>query len=222
MNFLWPQYLCLMLALPVLPALYLWLLRRRGKAALRYSSLQVIREASRRQWRRHVPPALLLVACSMLLFAAARPTAPVTMPWARSSIMLAMDVSLSMRVTDVKPTRLAAAQEAAKTFLHDLPKNIDVGLVTFAASAQVAQRATMDRASLVSAIDAFQMQIGTAVGSAIVLCLAELFPDHGIELGDMIFGRGRKHAAGTTRQRGRRRRSRPWRRAPTIPPQSSC
>ena len=188
MSFLWPQYLWLMLALPVLPALYLWLLRRRGKAALRYSSLQVIREASRRQWRRHVPPALLLVACSMLLFAAARPTAPVTMPWARSSIMLAMDVSLSMRVTDVKPTRLAAAQEAAKTFLRDLPMNIDVGLVTFAASAQVAQRATMDRASLVSAIDAFQMQIGTAVGSAIVVCLAELFPDHGIELGDMIFG----------------------------------
>ena len=192
MNFLWPQYLCLMLALPVLPALYLWLLRRRGKAVLRYSSLQVIRESSRRQWRRHVPPALLLVACSMLLFAAARPTAPVTMPWARSSIMLAMDVSLSMRVTDVKPTRLAAAQEAAKTFLRDLPTNIDVGLVTFAASAQVAQRATMDRASLVSAIDAFQMQIGTAVGSAIVLCLAELFPDHGIELGDMIFVPGQK------------------------------
>ena len=192
MNFLWPQYLWLMLALPVLPALYLWLLRRRGKAVLRYSSLQVIRESSRRQWRRHVPPALLLVACSMLLFAAARPTAPVTMPWARSSIMLAMDVSLSMRVTDVKPTRLAAAQEAAKTFLRDLPKNIDVGLVTFAASAQVAQRATMDRASLVSAIDAFQMQIGTAVGSAIVLCLAELFPDHGIELGDMIFVPGQK------------------------------
>jgi len=192
MSFLWPQYLWLMLALPVLPALYLWLLRRRGKAALRYSSLQVIREASRRQWRRHVPPALLLVACSMLLFAAARPTAPVTMPWARSSIMLAMDVSLSMRVTDVKPTRLAAAQEAAKTFLRDLPMNIDVGLVTFAASAQVAQRATMDRASLVSAIDAFQMQIGTAVGSAIVVCLAELFPDHGIELGDMIFGPGQK------------------------------
>ena len=192
MNFLWPQYLCLMLALPVLPALYLWLLRRRGKAVLRYSSLQVIRESSRRQWRRHVPPALLLVACSMLLFAAARPTAPVTMPWARSSIMLAMDVSLSMRVTDVKPTRLAAAQEAAKTFLRDLPMNIDVGLVTFAASAQVAQRATMDRASLVSAIDAFQMQIGTAVGSAIVVCLAELFPDHGIELGDMIFGPGQK------------------------------
>ena len=102
--------------------------------------------------------------------------------------MLAMDVSLSMRVNDVKPTRLAAAQEAAKLFLRDLPKNIDVGLVTFAGTAQVAQAATLDRSSLVSAIDAFQMQYGTAIGNAIVVCLAELFPDHGINLGDMTFG----------------------------------
>jgi len=116
----------------------------------------------------------------------------VTLPWARSSILLAMDVSLSMRVTDVQPSRLVAAQEAAKLFLRDLPKGIEVGLVTFAGSAQVVQAATLDRAALVGAIDAFQMQRGTAVGSAIVLCLAELFPDHGIELGDMIFGPGPK------------------------------
>jgi len=192
MNFLWPQYLWLMLALPVLPALYVWLLRRRGKAALRYSSLGVVRQASSRPWRRHVPPALLLVACALLLFAAARPLAPLTLPWARTSIMLAMDVSLSMRVSDVKPTRMAAAQEAAKLFLRELPRNIEVGLVTFAGSAQVAQAATMNRESLVSAIDAFQMQYGTAIGNAIVVCLAELFPDHGISLGDMTFGPGQK------------------------------
>jgi Ca-activated chloride channel family protein len=188
MNFLWPGHLWLMLALPLLPALYLWLLRRRGKAALRYSSLDVVRRASGRPWRRHVPPALLFIALALLLLAAARPAAVLTLPWTKASIMLAMDVSLSMRVTDVKPTRLAAAQEAAKAFLGELPKDIDVGLVTFAGSAQVVQRATADRESLVSAIDAFQMQIGTAVGSAIVLCLAELFPDHGISLGDMVFG----------------------------------
>ena len=102
--------------------------------------------------------------------------------------MLAMDVSLSMRVTDVKPTRLAAAQDAVKLFLRDLPREIEVGLVTFAGSSQVAQAATLDRAALVTAIDAFQMQFGTAVGNAIVLCLAELFPDHGIALGEMTFG----------------------------------
>jgi Ca-activated chloride channel family protein len=189
MFFLWPQYLWLTLALPLLPIAYVWLLRRRAKVALRYSSVTVVRAAAaRRNWRRHVPPALLLLACSLLLLAAARPMARVPLPWARSSIMLAMDVSLSMRVTDVKPTRLAAAQDAARLFLRDLPREIEVGLVTFAGSSQVAQAATLDRASLVAAIDAFQMQMGTAVGNAIVLCLAELFPDHGIDLGDMTFG----------------------------------
>ena len=189
MFFLWPHYLWLMLALPLLPAVYVWLLRRRGKPAVRYSSLGVVRAAAARlDWRRHIPPALLLLACSGLLFAVARPVARVPLPWARSTIMLAMDVSLSMRVTDVKPTRLAAAQDAAKLFLRDLPKDIEVGLVTFAGSSQVAQRATLDRASLVAAIEAFQMQMHTAVGNAIVLCLAELFPDQGIDVGEETFG----------------------------------
>ena len=189
MFFLWPHYLWLLLALPLLPAVYAWLLRRRDKAAVRFSNLGLVRAAAAgRNWRRHVPPALLLLACSGLLLAAARPVARVPLPWARTTIMLAMDVSLSMRVTDVKPTRLAAAQDAAKLFLRDLPKDIEVGLVTFAGSSQVAQRATLDRQSLVAAIDAFQMQVGTAVGNAIVLALAELFPDHGIDLGDMTFG----------------------------------
>jgi Ca-activated chloride channel family protein len=188
MNFLWPLSLWLMLAVPLLPALYVWLLRRRRKRSLRFSSLAAVREAWGRSNRQHVPPALLWIACSLLLFAAARPTAVVTLPWTRSSIILAIDVSLSMRVADVKPTRLAAAQEAAKEFLRELPKDIDVGLVTFAGSAQVVQGATRDRSVLVSAIDAFQMQLGTAVGNAIVLSLAELFPDDGIDLTGMDFG----------------------------------
>ena len=189
MSFLWPQLLWLTLVLPLLPVAYLWLLRRRGKVAVRYSSLGVVRAAAAgRKWRQHLPPALILLACAILLVAAARPMARVPLPWARSTIMLAMDVSLSMRVTDVKPTRLAAAQEAAKSFLRDLPRDIEVGLVTFAGSTQVAQRATLDRAPIVSAIDAFQMQMGTAVGSAIVVCLSELFPDHGLNVGEMTFG----------------------------------
>ncbi|HSW15913.1 MAG TPA: VWA domain-containing protein [Ramlibacter sp.] len=195
MFFLWPQYLWLMLVLPLLPAAYIWLLRRPRKQAVRYSSLGVVRAAAAGvHWRRHVPPALLLLALAVLLFAAARPMAALTLPWARSTILLAMDVSLSMRVSDVKPNRLEAAQEAAKSFLRELPKDIEVGLVTFAGSSQVAQRATTDRTSLVTAIDNFQMQMGTAVGNAIVLCLAELFPDQGIDVGEMSFG---------SRQRGR-------------------
>jgi Ca-activated chloride channel family protein len=192
MNFLWPQNLWLMLALPLLPALYLWLLHRAGKPALRVSSVSIARQALGRQWRRHIPPALFWLALSVLLLGLARPTARMTLPWSSSTIMLAIDVSLSMRVMDVKPTRMVAAQEAARTFLHELPQNIQVGIVTFAGSAQVAQQATIDRPSLIGAIDAIQMQMGTAVGSAIVLCLAELFPDHGIDLGEMIFGSRRK------------------------------
>ena len=188
MSFLWPQNLWLMLALPLLPALYLWLLRRPGKPALRLSSVSVVRRAAGRPWRRHVPPALILLALTLLLLGLARPTAPVTLPWARSTILLAMDVSLSMRVKDVQPTRMAAAQDAARSFLQELPRNIDVGIVTFAGSAQVAQQATFDRPSLIGAIDRIQMQRGTAIGSAIVLCLAELFPDHGIDLAEMTFG----------------------------------
>lgn len=189
MCFQWPHYLWLMLAVPLLVAAYVWLLGRRGKLAVRYSSLSVVQAAAQgRNWRRHLPPALLLLACATMLFAVARPVASIPLPWARSTIMLAIDVSLSMRVADVKPTRMVAAQEAAKQFLQELPPNFEVGLVTFAGSSQVAQAATQNRASLVAAIDAFQMQRGTAIGNAIALSVAELFPNHGISVGDMTFG----------------------------------
>jgi Ca-activated chloride channel family protein len=192
MPFLWPHNLWLLLALPLLPAAYLWLLRRRHRAALGYSSLGVVRAAAAgRNWRRHLPPALLFMAFAGLVVAAARPVVRISLPWTRSTIMLAIDVSLSMRVADVQPSRIAAAQESAKRFLQQLPRGIEVGLVTFAGSSQVAQRATLDRESLARSIDAFQMQIGTAVGNAIVQCLAELFPDQGIDLGEMTFGNGR-------------------------------
>lgn len=193
MSFLWPDALWLMLVLALLPPAYLWLLRRRGKAALRYSSLGVVRAAAAGSaWRRHVPPALLLAAIAVLVVAAARPVARVPLPWARSTIMLAIDVSLSMRVTDVKPSRLVAAQDAAKLFLQELPRGIEVGVVTFAGSSQVTQRATLDREALAEAIEAVQMQVGTAIGDAIAMSVAELFPDDGIDVGEMTFGSKRR------------------------------
>ncbi len=192
MFFLWPHYLWLLPLAALLPVVYVWLLRRR-RPAVRFSTLGVVRAAAQgRAWRRHVPPALLLLALLVGLLAAARPVARVSLPWARTTVILAMDISLSMRVSDVKPTRLVAAQDAAKLFLKDLPRHIEVGLVTFAGSTQVAQRATREREPLVAAIDGFQMQRGTAVGNAIVMSLAELFPDHGIDIGDMTFGNARK------------------------------
>ena len=192
MHFLWPHNLWWMLALPLLPALYLWLLRRPAKSALRVSSVDIARRASSPRWRRHVPPAFFGLALCVLLLSLARPATRLTLPGSSATIMLAIDVSLSMRVQDVKPTRMAAAQEAARAFLQQLPRNIQVGIVTFAGSAQVAQQATLDRPSLIGAIDAIQMQMGTAVGNAIVVCLAELFPDQGIDVGEMTFGPQRK------------------------------
>ncbi|TFZ01531.1 VWA domain-containing protein [Ramlibacter rhizophilus] len=195
MSFLWPDFLWLLLALPVLPLLYAWLLRRRRRAAVRLSSLATVRAAlDRPSWRRHMPPLLLLLACAALLVAAARPVSRIPLPWARTTLILAMDVSLSMRVRDVEPSRMVAAQAAARQFLRELPRDIEVGIVTFAGTAQVAQRPTLDRAVLAEAIDSFQMQTATAVGNAIVVSLAELFPDHGLDVGEMTFGSQRAAA----------------------------
>jgi len=192
MNFIWAHNLWFMLALPLLPVLYLWLLRRRRKTVLRFSSVALARQALGPSWRRHVPPALVGLALAIALLSLARPSARITLPWSSSTILLAIDVSLSMRVQDVKPTRMMAAQQAARAFLDEAPRNVHVGIVTFAGTAQVAQRATLDRPSLVGAIDTIQMQYGTAIGSAIVVCLAELFPEHRIDLGEMVFGAATK------------------------------
>ncbi len=182
--FLWPHMLWLLALLPLLVLLYAWLLRRRRKLALRYASLSIVRQAQGRGpgWRRHLPPLLLLMALAALLLASARPVAVIALPSNQQTIILAMDVSASMRATDVEPNRLVAAQEAAKTFLKELPRDVKVGIVAFAGSAQVAQQPTLNREDLVTAIERFQMQRATATGNAIVISLATLFPHAGIEL----------------------------------------
>ena len=114
MHFLWPSQLWLLLALPLVVVLYLWLQKRRKKLAVRYASLSMVKEAMGRGpgWRRHVPPLLFLLALAAMLLAAARPVAVITLPSTQQTIMLAMDVSGSMRATDVQPNRLVAAQNA--------------------------------------------------------------------------------------------------------------
>lgn len=184
MNFLWPQFLWLLLAAPLLVLLYVWLMRRKKKLALRYASLSIVREAMgvRQNVRRHIPPFLFLLAMVAMLIAAARPMAVVMLPSNQQTIILAMDVSGSMRAADVLPNRLVAAQEAAKSFLKELPRHVKVGIVAFAGSANVAQLPTTNREDLVTAIDSFQLQRATATGNAIVVSLATLFPDAGIDV----------------------------------------
>jgi Ca-activated chloride channel family protein len=184
MTFEWPTALWALALLPLLVLLYVWLLKRRRRSTVRLASVQVAKLAlgSGPGWRRHVPPLLLLGALALLVLAAARPIATITLPISQRTIILAMDVSGSMRAEDVKPNRLVASQEAAKTFVAALPREVKIGVVSFAGTAAVVQAPTTSRDDVIAAIDRFQLQRGTATGSGIVLSLATLFPDDGIEI----------------------------------------
>ena len=179
MIFFWPEMLWLLLLVPALLGVYVLLLRRRKKAALRYASLSLVKEAmgAGQRFRRHVPPLLFLMALALMLFAVARPSAVVTLPSQHETVILAMDVSGSMRATDVKPSRIVAAQEAARAFVAEQPKTTQIGIVSFAATASLVQSPTHSREDLLGAIDRFSLQRGTAVGSGILVSLKTIFPD---------------------------------------------
>jgi Ca-activated chloride channel homolog len=191
MKFLWPEMLWFLLIVPALVAAYFHILRRKRDSALRYASLSMVKEAlgAGQKIRRHIPPLLLLIGLSALLFAIARPAAVVTLPSQHQTIILAMDVSGSMRATDVHPNRLAAAQAAAKGFVADQPANVRIGVVSFAGTAAVVQPPTRNREDIVAAIDRFHLQRGTAIGSGIIVSLATLFPEEGIDVGALMYGR---------------------------------
>ena len=191
MNFQWPEALWSLAMVPVLVLAYLWFLRRRKRNAVRLASVALVRKALGQGpgWRRHVPPTLLLIAVTVLLLAAARPVAVLKLPSQQQTIILAMDVSGSMRAADVQPNRLVAAQEAAKAFVADLPRNVKVAVVSFAGTAAVVQAPTLSREDVVAAIDRFQFQRGTVIGSGLVLSLATIFPEAGIDLSQITGAR---------------------------------
>ena len=179
MTFLWPELLWLLVAVPALIGLYVLLLRRKKKQALRYASLGMVRDAmgAGQRFRRHVPPLVFLLALIVLIVAIARPTATITLPSQHETIILAMDVSGSMRAADVEPNRIGAAQAAARAFVADQPASARIGVVSFAATASVVQPPTRNREDILAAIDRFQLQRGTAVGSGILVSLKTIFPD---------------------------------------------
>src|SRR6478672_1966829 len=185
MTFLWPELLWLLVLVPVVVGVYLLLLRRKHRLALRYASLTLVRDAldAGNRLRRHVPPLLFLIALTLMLIAIARPAAIVTLPSQHETIILAMDVSGSMRAVDVKPNRLTASQEAARAFIADQPHNVRIGIVSFAGTAAVVQPPTENREDLMAAIDRFTLQRGTAVGSGILVSLKTIFPDVEFDLG---------------------------------------
>lgn len=179
MAFIWPELLWLLVLVPLSVLAYWWLLRRRRRVALRYSGLSLVREALVKGpgWRRHVPPALMLLALVALLVAIARPTASVTLPSQQRMVILAMDVSGSMRATDVEPSRMAAAQAAAREFVALQDSGTRIGVVTFAGTALLTQPPTHSKEDVLAAIDRFNFQRATAVGSGILVSLQAIFPD---------------------------------------------
>ncbi len=198
MRFLWSDLLWLLLLVPMLTGAYVYALKRRKKSALRYASLMLVRDAvGPGQWlRRHLPALLLMLALTCALLGVARPTAVLTLPNERQTIVLAMDVSRSMRAVDMEPSRIGAAQNAVKAFIKDLPPNVRVGIVTFAGTAAIAQTPTQNREDLIAAVDRFQLQRQTAIGSGLLLALTVLLPDAGIDLEEDAFDSGFSRRSG--------------------------
>ena len=184
MTFLWPQMLWLLLALPVLVAAYVFIVRRKRKAALRYASLAMVKDAmgTGARLRRHVPPLLFLLSLALMIAAIARPAAVVRLPSQHETVILSMDVSGSMRAKDVEPDRLTAAQAAAKAFVNETPRSTRIGVVAFAGTASLVQAPTHNRQDLVTAIERFQLQRATAIGSGILVALKAIFPDAEFDL----------------------------------------
>lgn len=189
MRFVWPDVLWLLVLVPALVAGYVVMLRRRRKSAVRYASLTLLRDSigAGQRIRRHVPPALVLLGIMAAIVAAARPTATVTLPSQYMTIALAMDVSRSMQATDVEPNRLEAAQAAARSFIAALPRNVRLGIVSFAGTAAVVQTPTESRDDMLAAIDRFQLQRATATGSGLLLALSMLFPEETFDLEAAVF-----------------------------------
>jgi len=171
MTFASPQLLLALLLVPAALVVYLLVQRRRSRYAVRFTNVDLLANIVPKspRWRRHVPPALYLVAIAALGIALARPSMTVAVPRDEATVVLAMDVSGSMQATDVSPSRLDAAKAAATTFVDQLPAGFRVGLVAFSTDARIVLAPTSDRAQLHAAIANLTAGGGTALGDAIAL-----------------------------------------------------
>ena len=170
MTFSWPWALLSLLIMPIVAGVVWLLRRRRRRAAVRVTSIALVRAAlpPRTRWTGLIPTLLLLLGFATLGVGAARPQATVPVPSNSTTIMLAMDTSGSMCSTDVEPNRLTVAQQAAVSFIESQNGGTKIGLVAFAGVAGLQVPPTTDKDALIEAIDNFTTARGTAIGSAIL------------------------------------------------------
>jgi Ca-activated chloride channel family protein len=185
LTFLWPRLLWLLALLPLAAAGYVLLTRRRARAAAAYASLEAV-AADGGAWRRWTPPLLWLAALAALLVAVARPQATITLPSRVETVILALDMSGSMKATDIAPTRMTAAREAAKAFVGEQPDSVRIGVVGVAAAAAVVQSPTNRREDILAALERLEPQRGTALGSGLVIALDTALPQARIDVDGFI------------------------------------
>ncbi|BBY53759.1 VWA domain-containing protein [Mycobacterium koreense] len=172
-GFAHPWFLLFVLVVAGLAALYLVAQRARQRRMLRFANMELLESVAPKRpsrWR-HLSALLLVLALLLFTVAMAGPTNDVRIPRNRAVVMLVIDVSLSMQAKDVEPTRLAAAQEAAKEFADELTPGINLGLVAYAGTASVLVSPTTERAPTKAAIDKLQLEERTATGEAIFTAL---------------------------------------------------
>jgi Ca-activated chloride channel family protein len=189
-SLLWPRMLWLLAAVPLLVYAYYRLLTRRRRAQSRLAGLSQLSATgtSAARFLRHVPPLLFLAGLSALIVAVARPQAHLSLPSMHSSVILAIDTSGSMRATDVKPSRLDAAQAAARAFVENRSRHTRIGIVSIAGNASVVQSLTDNPEDLMQAIGRLRLQPGTALGTGIYVSLATLLPEARIDVESLIYG----------------------------------
>ena len=176
MSFASPLVLLALLGIPLLIWWYTRLQRQRTRAAAAFVAPALTASVAPRRprWRRHLPMLAFVIAVAVLIAAAARPQRSVAVPVTNGAVMIAQDVSSSMKATDVAPTRLAAAQHAADHFIATLPSTVEVGLVEFAKAPIVLQSPTTNHALTRTAIGQLHTSGGTAIGDAILTALREI------------------------------------------------
>ena len=175
-RFLEPWWLLAALPVLALAGAYVWRTLHRKAFAVRFSNVDLLKSVAPKGigWRRHVAAAAFLLTLLILATAMARPSIDKKQPLERATIMLAIDVSLSMESTDVAPSRIQAAQTAARGFVKTLPSSYNVGLVAFAKSADVLVSPSKDRDAVMQAISNLQLAEATATGEAVFTCLSAI------------------------------------------------